>query len=393
MKRARPDRRSDRPPTARPSGRQLRVCHVTTTHIRHDPRVFLKECVSLAQAGHDVHLVIGDGHGPEQRDGVTIHDMGPRPGSRLGRMWGRARLAGETVAALRPDVVHVHDPELLPIALRCARRGVTTLFDSHEDFPGAIQSRRWIPRPLRRGVSMVYAAYQRRVVRQLSGVVAATPHIAGRFAWLGDRVVCVNNYPFPDEMPPAAEGPRRRQVCYIGGVSTARGALVVVQALALVPDARLVICGPFFEPTLETALRAEPGWAQVEYLGAVDRPTVARVLAESAVGVVTYLPEPNHLEAQPTKLFEYMAAALPVVASDFPHWRQVVAANGAGLCVDPESPEQVALAIRTLLDRPAEARSMGRAGRAAVMAQYNWPVEAGRLAAFYERLTRSIVRT
>jgi len=371
-----------------PAGRRLRVCHVTTTHTRHDPRVFLKECVSLARAGYDVHLVIGDGHGPEQRDGVTIHDIGPRAGSRLGRMWGQARLAASAVGALRADVVHIHDPELLPMALGLARRGILAVFDSHEDFPGAIKSRAWIPRPLRGVVSWCFATYQRWVVRRLAGVVAATPHIASRFAWLGERVACVNNYPFPDEMPPPAEGARKYQVCYVGGVSTARGMAVVLRALPLIPDARLVICGPFFEAALETALMAEPGWNQVEYLGPVDRATVARVLAESAAGIVTYLPEPNHLEAQPTKLFEYMASELPVVASDFPHWRRIVAEHGAGVCVNPASAEETAAAIRAVLDNPVDARRMGKAGRAAVMGQYNWPVEAERLVAFYTRLVR-----
>ena len=102
--------------------------------------------------------------------------------------------------------------------------------------------------------------------------------------------------------------------------------------------------------------------------------------------MVTLAPLPNYLESYPTKLFEYMASGVPVVASDFPLWRQIVEDAGCGLLVDPESPEEIAEAIDWLMDHPEEAAQMGANGKVAARQTFNWPSEAEKLLALYKRL-------
>jgi glycosyltransferase involved in cell wall biosynthesis len=161
--------------------------------------------------------------------------------------------------------------------------------------------------------------------------------------------------------------------------------------MALLPEAfpaRLVMAGRFAPETLESDLRQSPGWDRVDYRGYCDRRQLGVLLGESKIGLVAFLPAPNHLESQPTKLFEYMSAGLPVVASDFPHWRDIVASNRCGLLVDPRRPEAIAEAIRWLLEHPAEAEAMGRAGREAVLRHYNWEAEFQKLIDWYDTLVR-----
>ena len=105
-------------------------------------------------------------------------------------------------------------------------------------------------------------------------------------------------------------------------------------------------------------------------------------------GLVLFRPAPNHLEAQPNKLFEYMSAGLPVIASDFPAWRELVEGTGAGLLVDPDDPQAIAHAIAWILRHPAEAEQMGRRGREAVYRDFNWDREAEKLAACYRNIPR-----
>jgi glycosyltransferase involved in cell wall biosynthesis len=81
-----------------------------------------------------------------------------------------------------------------------------------------------------------------------------------------------------------------------------------------------------------------------------------------------------------------MSAELPVIASDFKLWREIVVDTGAGICVDPQSPQAIAGAIRTLLENPDVVRRMGDMGRKAVLSTYNWPSEAEKLARFYQGL-------
>src|SRR5690606_21589492 len=117
------------------------------------------------------------------------------------------------------------------------------------------------------------------------------------------------------------------------------------------------------EMDVQAAIRAAPGWKKVEALGFLDRSQVAKVLARSVAGLVTFLPAPNHIDAQPNKMFEYMSAGVPVIASDFPLWREIIEGNGCGICVDPLRPREIAQAIDYLIANPEEARRMGNNGR------------------------------
>jgi hypothetical protein len=365
----------------------MRIAHVTTVHPRYDIRIFRKECVSLAAAGHETHLVVGDGLGNEMRDGVHIIDIGEPPRGRLARMREQPRKALQALRDLRPAVVHFHDPELLRIGVRLAREGHTVVYDAHEDVPRQILTKQWIAAPLRRPLAWLFERYENALARRLSAVVAATPHIAERFAAVQPRSISVCNFPLLEELSaPAAGLARENAVCYVGGITRTRGIRELVRALERAPGVRLILCGHFEDAALEAEVRAQPGWSQVEYLGQVGRAQVREVMARSRAGMVTLLPMPSYMDALPIKMFEYMSAGLPVIASDFPVWRDIVVTQQCGVCVDPTRPDAIADAIRTLLGSSETAERMGAAGRRAVDGRYNWPHEERRLLDFYRTL-------
>jgi hypothetical protein len=118
----------------------------------------------------------------------------------------------------------------------------------------------------------------------------------------------------------------------------------------------------------------------------LSREGVAELLREARVGLLVLHPVEAHLQSLPIKLFEYLAAGIPVVASDFPLWRELV--GDAGVLVDPLDVDAIAGAIGELLADPARAEAMGRAGREAVATQFAWEAEGERLLSLYERASR-----
>lgn len=128
-----------------------------------------------------------------------------------------------------------------------------------------------------------------------------------------------------------------------------------VMGLIRQPDARLQMGGTFAPKPLEAEVRALAGWSRVDFHGWVGREDVREILSRVRAGLVLFHPMPNHVRAQPNKLFEYMAAGLPVIASDFPLWREIVEGAGCGLLVDPKDPQAIAEAMQWILDHPEEA--------------------------------------
>jgi len=374
----------------RPDGApKVEILHVTTVHPRFDMRILRKECMSLSAHFGGTSLFVADGLGNGSEGDVSIVDVGAPPGSRLRRIALQPWRMFQAVRRKRPQVVHLHDPELLPIGLLLAWSGLTVLYDAHEDVPRQILNKHWIPGPIRPLVSRTFEFFENFVARRLAGVVAATPHIAERFRVINSNTVDINNYPLPEELAPADSLSRKRQVCYVGGISRIRGIRPIIEALPLLPDVRLVLCGKFAEADFGEELRALPGWGQVDYLGHVDRDQVRKVMGESVAGMVTLFPIPNYLDSLPIKMFEYMSAELPVIASDFPLWKSILEDSEAGRCVDPNSPQAIASAIRELVGAPETVEALGKSGRKAVLTKYNWPTEAAKLIHFYQGVLRA----
>lgn len=366
-----------------------RIAHLTTVHARRDVRIFEKQACSLAEAGFDVHLVVGDGRGEETVRGVQVHDIGAVQGGRLARMLRQSWRLWRRARGLKARIYHFHDPELLWVGLALRASGAGVIYDSHEDVPRDILSKDYLAPWLRRSVAFVFEHFENWVAARLSAVVAAVPKIAQRFDAINPVTVLINNYPTNSELAPAGNAKREsRTVCYIGGIGLIRGIREMVRAMSLV-DAKLVLAGPFESEKTQAQAAGLPGWSKVEYLGIVSREEVRSIMARSCAGLLLFHPEPNHVDAQPNKMFEYMSAELPVIASDFPSWRRLLVDEGAGTCVDPMSPSAIAAAIEQMLDQPQEARNMGRRGRAAVEARYRWDSEAAKLCELYRRLLAS----
>jgi glycosyltransferase involved in cell wall biosynthesis len=366
-----------------------RIAHISSVHHVMDTRIRLKQCSSLASAGYEVVLIGRESPLPAPVDGVSVR-LVPNPRSRIARALRTGSRAFQLARALRPHVYQFHDPELIPFALLAKLLGGRVIYDAHEDLPLQVLTKDWIPSLIRPVASRMASTFLPVALRRLDGVIAATPAIRQSIKTANCEVI--QNFPLARELVTDSSSSylsRQHVGIYVGGVTAERGARQMVQALEYIDtqlEFRLDIVGEVKPRDLKDRLKSQPGGSHVRFLGWQDRDGLRSLLNDARIGLVVFSPIAHHLEAQPTKLFEYMSAGLPVVASDFPLWREIVRGVGCGLVVDPMDPPSIARAISWLLQHPNEAEEMGQRGLSAVRSVFNWEKESEKLTALYKRV-------
>lgn len=366
-----------------------RVCHLTSVHGPHDVRIFQKMCVSLAERGYEVHLVVANA-AEEVKDGVHIQGVEVPFSGRLSRMRKAARAVYERGLEIDADIYHVHDPELIPFAVKLQKRGKKVIFDSHEDVPQDILDKTYLgPLLVRKFISSVYNAYEKVQVRRLSGVISVLDSITAKFKHPHSETI--HNFPRIDffgsgdyKLNPSLQG--HFKLVYNGGLSSIRGIHHMVEAMNYLDDRfRLLLMGPWESQNYEIKCRNISGWSRSVYLGMLPIRDCFAVLTQCDLGLVVFRAVPNHLQSLPNKSFEFIASRLPMLMSDFPFWKEEFGSYAH--FVNPEDPQAIAhevMRIAALGDKERE-----RVGEvsAQFLATKTWRSEEKKLFNFYEKLT------
>jgi glycosyltransferase involved in cell wall biosynthesis len=366
----------------------MRVCLLSSSRNATEHRMLSKEGGSLVRAGYRVTIVAPHPH-DDVVSGIAIKAL-PKFKSRFSRAVRNTWYVYREALRQHAEVYHIQNTELMPVGWLLKLHGKRVLYDVREDTPASLRDRYWIPRRARPAVALAVDIVEKLSGRLLDGIIAATPHIGERFP--RSKTAVVQNFPMLDEAFPAARPYRERQpmVLYIGTITGGRGVLELIEAMGLLPatvQARLAIGGEFEPAELELAARQKAGWRRTDHAGWQDRASLLALLAQARVGVLPLLPTPNHIDSQPIKLFEYMLAGLPIVASDLRRLGEIVREIRCGILVQPGRPQAIADAIQWLLEHPEAAEAMGNRGRQAILQTYNWRSQEQLLLEMYQRVT------
>ncbi len=368
----------------------MRACVLTTVHRYNDNRIFYKHLPTLLRAGYQVTYIAPCPEELRSVEGMDLIPLPLLPRSRRPLNWWRALKAS---LHSRADIFHFHDPELIGVGLLLKMlTGRPVVYDVHENYPQVMQRRLWIPAKLRPAVAKAMGAWEWLATLALDAIVAANPPTYQRFQRATRRAVLVNNYVdlsrfdhSPDSVSSKLDSP---YFVYCGSLSSQRGALDCLRAFELLSreDARLLLVGPLddADPSVSDLPDRLPPGARL--LKAQPFEQLPSLLRSSVSGLVTLHPTPNYLEILPTKLFEYMAASIPVIAYDLPLIRPIIEEARCGILVKPGDIEGLRSAMSYILDHPAEAGEMGHRGRQAVMERYSWGMEGRKLLGLYEEL-------
>ena len=231
-------------------------------------------------------------------------------------------------------------------------------------------------------VKDLFEKYENRQARKIDLIVAATPHIRNRFLHINKNTIDVCNYPILSEFDIPERTRIKNKVCYIGALTQIRGIKEILQAIEGT-GIELHLAGTFSPPQFRDELKTLKGWANVKERGFLNRNEVAELVSTSQLGLVTLYPQSNYLDSLPIKMFEYMLAGLPVVASDFPLWREIINENGCGVTVNPKDPIAIKDTLIQLLSKTEALEQMGKSGKQSTRIKYNWNIEADKLIRAY----------
>lgn len=370
-----------------------KVCILTTVHPPFDTRIFHKQAKTLVRAGYDVALICRHSRN-ETVDGVRILRL-PEPNGRLGRIFTLTLKALRLAIRENADIYHFHDPELIPVGA-CLKlfRGSKIIYDAHENYEKLMLSKPYIPKPVRRIAAFLIGTVERLSAKLIDCAIAANDVTKNLSRYTIAR--SVRNYPILSLFSRDIERTRNNNsfnLVYVGALFKDRGITKIVEAMEQVDsrkEVRLTLCGRYSPSNYLSDLQNMGGYERTEYIGPISYEDVPEVLAGADAGIVCLQPIPNYLTAShlPVKLFEYMAAGIPVIASDFPVWREVIESSECGICVDPSNPGEIAQAIEHLFDNREIARNMGENGRKVVFEKYSWENEGKKLLDIYEELMR-----
>lgn len=363
------------------------IAHVSSAHAWTDNRVHLREAAGAAGAGYRVRLIAVESDVTGGSTGVDVVTIPRRP--RLSRMVLSSAQALWLAARSGARVCHLHDPELvwgIPL-LRLVGRHV--VYDAHEDLPDQVRSKPYLS-PLSAPIAQVVAHAAVRVAPTADRVVVATETIAERFP--AGKTVLVRNYPRLRSLESTAPPASRRDaiVTFVGSLhrNPGSGALASLVRSATFPAGwRLEMAGSVAGPDAsDLTARPRTDGLPLVFHGRMSPQATRDLLLSARVGLVTFQPTEAHLNSLPTKLFEYMAAGLAVVVSDFPLWRRLLGDLDCATFVDPGDPDAIAVAVAAYAADPELLDRHGRNARRAVVETFSWDGEEAALLALYRGL-------
>lgn len=365
----------------------IKICHMTSAHTAEDDRIFFKECCSLSNANYETYLVAhGDSY---SKNGVNIIGIGNAPSSRLKRMISGSKQVYLQALKIDADIYHFHDPELLPYGLKLKKKGKKVIFDSHEFYREQIRSKSYLPSWVLNIIAKWYELYEDSVIEKIDATIfPCTINGLNPFEGHCKRTVIISNAAilgeffnlYNQDTPKIPDS-----ACYVGGLTEARGITSNIIA-SHKAGAKLLLAGNYASDEYKEELQKMPEFSCVEYKGLLDRKGVTDLLSQSIIGLCTLLDRGQYLKIDTfgIKVYEYMSMGMPVILSNSNYNNKMVQKYKIGLCVDPDNTDEMAKAIRYILDNPEEAKRMGENGRKAIKEEFNWGVEEKKLLALYD---------
>lgn len=363
-----------------------------------------REARTLVESGHAVTvLALSAPNLPpqEKRDGYTVLRVAQpttatvrKPWAKVSQSRQRSQQLYDVGISLKPDVVHAHDTDTLAVGVRLKRAtGAFLVWEANELFPEMlVANRKTVPS----FVLAYWRTIERTSVAHVDAVITVGDALAAelkrRFSVspvvvrsvpdlvpMGDRHLLREHLGLPEEAI---------ILLYQGLINQGRGIEQVIDILERVPNVHFVLQGT--GPTLDSVLQysaASHSSSRIHYAGCVPIHELHKWASGADIGdLLLENTSLNNYLAAPNKLYQYLMAGIPILASDFPEMAAVIHEGPAGIVTDPSNSEAMVRALSQVAKDADLRATMGARAREMAETRYNWDSEKQRLIALYDGL-------
>jgi len=370
----------------------INIAHVTTVHVRTDTRILYKEVQTLSKS-YNTKLIVADGLGHSQDSFAEIIDLG-KPKSRISRILFFGLKVLPVLKNNNVSCVHIHDPELIIIALILKFKGYKVIYDIHELVYEDIRTKKWLPSQFVKNlIAGCYKIFEGLAFRYLDGIILAEDGYKDFYEKHYPRdiykIKYIRNYPIK-AMFNLANNDRKiitndeNSIIYLGAISEDRGIVELVDSMGFLDNSfKLYIIGKWRDTSLLDRCKNSLGWSKVEMVGYLKPDQIGEYIQKAKVGMCTLHRLENFAYTTPVKSFEYLINGLPLIMTDFPFWKDFY--KGTALFVDPKHPKEISEAIFKLMQNKNLYNEMSSNGIELAL-NHCWENEEKKLLALYKEI-------
>jgi glycosyltransferase involved in cell wall biosynthesis len=359
-----------------------KIIQLSTVHKSNDIRVYEKITRTLIETGNIVYLIANESNLELDKRLIYYPLINKFRISILNRLYNNIRSL-ILINRINPDVIHIHDPELLLIGVICRIFGFIVIYDVHEDLPKDIMHKN-MNVILKKIISFLIEPFEICASLIIKNVIVVTPSLFKRFEGRGLNLVIIRNFPNNVLINKQNFNPDKvNYVLYSGTISVNRGIYEIIDSVSMFKGkVRLILVGQFQNAELMADVMNYKGWEFVDFKGYVSQDQLYEFYASSLIGLVTLHDIDTYREAFPVKLFEYINCGLPVVMSNFPLWNNFFDGKEVGVSVDPSNSIEIFKAIKTIFDNYEEFKKTVYSFKGV----YTWDNEKNVLIDFYKKM-------
>jgi glycosyltransferase involved in cell wall biosynthesis len=360
---------------------KIKVCHVISGYYRNDARIFQRQCKSLRDAGFLVSILTNDDLPEEILEGIPIYSTNNYWNNRIRVLLFAKKQFLKRSFEVDADIYQMHSPELLSLGLALSRAGKKVIYDAHEDLPRHIIEKEWLPRLVRKPLSIIVEKYMNAILKRYHAIISPHSHVVDILKKINPNTTLITNFArvLPCKDISLDEYLQRHKIiCYSGTVYLHSNQISMFDALNEFADVTYTIAG-YCAPEYLEVLSKHPSYNKFSYIGRINWADLSSFYNKARIGFVVIDYKMNLGWKRGTyavnKIFEYMESGLPVICSDYELWKEIVDEFSCGICVEPGNKTQLHDAIAYLIDNPEKAYIMGQNGRKAVAEKFNWETQ------------------